>query len=186
MGENTLDWELDYFGSLDWHDKSFFVDDQKPISREELFKKRIVRKGKKISKSSEVDELAQELIILKKKIKNLQMKERIIKEKLAHHIPVNGWMEVISKDNEFIIERLKYKHKPRFNQSKFFGYVRRKFGASAVNFMMDQCFDKCKFSDAIYVRPFSKSDRDELDLNSNDLNEKSNHQLHLNDDDIPF
>lgn len=110
--------------------------------------------------NEDVTLLANDLAIIKEKIKQLQDKEKEVKQKLMELMPLKTWIDVSHKDklsNDYIVEHLSVIRKPRLNTSITLAFISKKYGREAALTVSELCSNKPNKNSTIYVRPFPKN-----------------------------
>ena len=132
---------------------------EKPSARERWKSRK--NQSRLLVKDLEVDDLALQLIEVKKKIRRLAQEEEKIKKRLLETMPQMGWVSMVDHDGEYIVEHLVRRRKSRLNASAALSLISKKFGKEAALQIAEQCSENSIRKTAIYVRRFPRNDNDE-------------------------
>lgn len=123
--------------------------------------------------SKKANELSQELVEIKDKIKKLQVKEKEIKRTLIKEIPAFHWVDI---DGKWIVANERFSQSAKFNRTKVLYFLKKKFGANVSKAVASE-FRPLKASyQTIFVKKnYLKKDKDTFNA------DETSHK-----DDIPF
>ena len=107
--------------------------------------------------TQELQEIAEELVAVKDMMRDLQERERLLKNEVFSKLESYEYLEVLfgkENDNVAIVEKCKTTAAASLNRKRAYQYMKRRYGLLAADELLEHCLVKKKAKETIYVRVF--------------------------------